>query len=209
MLDLGDRSALSYQAPRAELYEKLGEYDKALEDINRAIKIDDQDPELYKTRAEIHRDLGDSDRMLSDITRASELESENITSRARELAARPMTPENEEATLEEFSKIRDNYASTLKKIEERGRSELTESLRLGLVQMDIQLLGRRAAVCKNQKKWAEARGHLKKALELTEKYALTNWREQIQQELARVETSTKSTELMIKKRKPTSSRRLP
>ena len=139
-----------------------------------------------KLVAQIYRDLGDPSRAISDITRASELESKNImplTSRALELGNRSMAPENQEAILEELSKVRDGCFSDLKEAEEQGRSELTKIMRQQLDYADIQLFRIRATVCKNQGKWDEAKEHLTNALELTKKYALTNWSEQIQQEL--------------------------
>ena len=40
-------------ATRAQIYQILNEYDKALADYNRAIKVDDKNTQLYKDRAQL------------------------------------------------------------------------------------------------------------------------------------------------------------
>jgi tetratricopeptide (TPR) repeat protein len=60
---------------RGLLYERLGDYPKAVADFTEAVRRRPDDPVLYRNRAGAHRDAGDADASGADEKKAQELES--------------------------------------------------------------------------------------------------------------------------------------
>jgi len=65
--------AIAYQ-DRAEGYRLTKDYDHALEDFDRAIKVDPGVAYAYLNRAEVHRLKGDYDQVIADATQAIRLD---------------------------------------------------------------------------------------------------------------------------------------
>jgi tetratricopeptide (TPR) repeat protein len=61
----GAALATAYQ-DRAEGYRLTEQYERALEDFGRAIKINPREPVQYKNRAEVHRLMGNYDQVIAD-----------------------------------------------------------------------------------------------------------------------------------------------
>lgn len=58
---------------RGNAYDEIGEYDKALDDMNKAIELNSNDAEVYCNRGIVYENLGDSQAALMDYNKAIEL----------------------------------------------------------------------------------------------------------------------------------------
>ena len=73
-----DPEALSYYG-RARTYWAMGEYEKALADINKSIEMDSSKEDVIARRAAIYFKLGKNDLALADISKAIKLSPNNTT----------------------------------------------------------------------------------------------------------------------------------
>jgi len=73
VLELNPKNAWAY-AERAVAYKQQAEYERALEDCNRALELDPKYGWAYICRSMVYRDLGDYQRAIEDCNRALELD---------------------------------------------------------------------------------------------------------------------------------------
>jgi tetratricopeptide (TPR) repeat protein len=71
---LSGQSLAAVYANRADRYRLLEQYDRALEDFDRAFKLNAGNPFMYLNRAEVWRLMGKDDQAIADATRAIELD---------------------------------------------------------------------------------------------------------------------------------------
>jgi tetratricopeptide (TPR) repeat protein len=71
---LSGRDLGAVYANRADRYRLLEQYDRAIEDFNRAFKLNSNDPIPFMNRAEVWRLKGEHDKAIADTTRAIELD---------------------------------------------------------------------------------------------------------------------------------------
>jgi len=72
--DIADFSHYLY---RADDYKKLGQLDKAIEDINKAIELMPEETNMWVSRAEIYEAQGEYAKAVADCNKALELYSAN------------------------------------------------------------------------------------------------------------------------------------
>src|SRR5512139_3139343 len=89
---------------RALAYQGLKEYDKAIDDLSNAIRLDEKNPEHYQNRAAVYSILDDKERAIEDLTKAIEL-SPRTTATYLQRGAAYIATGNRDGAVKDYAKV--------------------------------------------------------------------------------------------------------